>query len=190
MRRAARVWAVSLHLPVSSLLQILHPRPFVLLLVHLARIAMTPIIAVYGATGNQGGSVARSLLQNPSFRVRAITRNPSSEASRGLASLGAEVIQADGFHRDEMLAAFKGAWGAFININSDDKIWRTPGAPTEFDLGKILIDAAADASVTNLVFSSGPPCVKMTDGKVRMNAMESSSESRIALLFSLTGCGK
>lgn len=135
---------------------------------------MTKIIAIYGATGNQGGSVARSILQNPSFRVRAITRNSSSEVSRALASSGAEVIQADGFHRNDMLAAFGGAWGAFVNTNSDDKIWRTPGGPTEFDLGKVIVDAAADAGVKHLVLSSGPPCAEMTGGKVRMKAMDSS----------------
>ena len=134
---------------------------------------MTTTIAIIGATGNQGGSVARSLLQNPSFRVRAITRNPSSESSLTLASSGAVVVQADGFHPEGMRAAFQGAWGAFVNTNSDDKIWKTPDGPTEFDLGKKIIDAATDAGVKHLVFSSGPPCDEMTGGKVRMNAMES-----------------
>ena len=134
---------------------------------------MTPIIAIFGATGNQGGSVARSLLQNQSFQVRAITRNASSESSLALASSGAMIVQADGFHHEAMLAAFQGAWGAFVNTNSDDKIWRTPDGPTEFDLGQKIIDAAADAGVKHLVFSSGPPCDEMTGGKVRMNAMES-----------------
>lgn len=80
------------------------------------------IITVIGATGNQGGSVARSLLQNAEFKVRAITRNPNSEASQKLATLGAEVVRADGFNSDEILAAFQGSWGAFVNLNSDDKV--------------------------------------------------------------------
>ncbi|KAM4055763.1 nmrA-like family protein [Hirsutella rhossiliensis] len=133
---------------------------------------MTTTITVFGATGNQGGSVARSLLQNPSFRVRAITRNPNSEASRSLASSGAEIAQADGFNKDEVLAAFQGSWGAFVNLNSDDKIFKAPGGPTEFDLGKAIVDAAVQAGVKHLVFSSGPPCAEMTGGKVKMNAME------------------
>jgi uncharacterized protein YbjT (DUF2867 family) len=56
-----------------------------------------PIIAVVGATGAQGGSVARSLLADPSgrFAVRAITRNPKSDAAQQLARLGAEIVQAD-----------------------------------------------------------------------------------------------
>lgn len=134
---------------------------------------MPRIIAIVGATGNQGGSVARSLLQNPSFKVRAITRNSSSEASRALASSGAEVVQGNGFNSEEMLRAFNGAWGLFVNLNSDDKIWSSPDGPTEFDLGKTIVDAAAQAGVQHFVFSSGPPCSEMTEGKVRMKAMDS-----------------
>lgn len=134
---------------------------------------MPSIIAVVGATGNQGGSVARSLLQNPSFKVRAITRDISSKASQTLASSGAEVVHADGFNSEEMLCAFNGAWGVYVNLNSDDKIWSNPDAPTEFDLGRTIVDAAAQAGVQHLVFSSGPPCSEMTEGKVRMKAMDS-----------------
>ncbi|RJE23177.1 hypothetical protein PHISCL_04484 [Aspergillus sclerotialis] len=133
---------------------------------------MTPIIAIVGATGNQGGSVARSLLQNPSFRVRGITRNASSEASRALVLLGADVVEANGFNQEDMLRALQGAWGLYVNLNSDDEAWRNPDGPTEFDLGKSIVDAAVGASVKHLVFSSGPPCTEMTDGKVRMKAMD------------------
>jgi uncharacterized protein YbjT (DUF2867 family) len=81
-----------------------------------------PLITVFGATGNQGGSVARSLLQNPAFRVRALTRSPSSPASQILAALGAELCSADGFDSEAMVAAFQGSWGVFVNINSDDPV--------------------------------------------------------------------
>ncbi|KAJ5746497.1 hypothetical protein N7520_011679 [Penicillium odoratum] len=130
------------------------------------------LITVFGATGNQGSSVVRSLLQNPSFRVRAITRNPSSPTSQALAAAGAEIVKADGFRVEEIRAAFEGSWGAFININSDDKVFTNPNGPTEFDLGKTIVDAAADAGVKHFVFSSGPPCTEMTEGKVRMKAMD------------------
>jgi uncharacterized protein YbjT (DUF2867 family) len=79
-------------------------------------------ITIFGATGNQGGSVARSLLQNPTFEVRGITRDPYSEASKRLAAQGADVVQANGFEFDQILAAFQDSWGAFVNINSDDKV--------------------------------------------------------------------
>lgn len=82
----------------------------------------TPLITVFGATGNQGGSVVRSLLQNPAFRVRALTRNPSSDAAKKLADAGAEVVGANGFSSEDMGKAFHGSWGVFVNINSDDKV--------------------------------------------------------------------
>ncbi|KAJ5738140.1 hypothetical protein N7493_001295 [Penicillium malachiteum] len=131
-----------------------------------------PLITVYGATGNQGGSVARSLLRNPSFRVRGITRNVDSKASQLLKALGTEMVQGDGFDQGSMEAAFSGAWGAFVNMNSDDKIFTNPDGPTEFDMGKIVVDAAAKGGVETLVFSSGPPCTEMTKGKVSMKAMD------------------
>ncbi|KAG5301946.1 NmrA family protein [Histoplasma ohiense] len=134
--------------------------------------ASPKIVAVFGATGNQGGSVAKSLLGNKgSFQVRGITRNPESERSKALVDLGAEVVKADGFNPAEMVEAFRGAWGAFVNINSDDKIFTDPTAPTEFDLGKIIIDSAVEAGVQHIVFSSGPACTELTGGRVQMNAM-------------------
>ncbi|KAL2359700.1 hypothetical protein RJZ56_007445 [Blastomyces dermatitidis] len=135
--------------------------------------ASPEIIAVFGATGNQGGSVVRSLLGNKAnFQVRAITRNPESERSKALVDLGATVVRANGFNPAEMAQAFGGAWGAFVNINSDDKIFTDSTAPTEFDMGKTIIDGAIEAGVKHIVFSSGPPCTEMTGGKVRMKAMD------------------
>ena len=80
------------------------------------------IVTVFGATGNQGGSVVRSLLQNNEFQVRGVTRNPTSDNSKALAAQGVNVVKANGFDADEMEAAFKGSWGVFLNINSDDKV--------------------------------------------------------------------
>jgi uncharacterized protein YbjT (DUF2867 family) len=134
---------------------------------------MTHLIAVVGATGNQGGSVVRSLLQNPAFKVRAITRNPNSDASQALRLSGAEVVQANGFSLDEMSAAFAGVWGAFINLNSNNKAFLDPDGPTELDMGKTIIDAACLADVQHVIFSSGPPCTEMTSGKVSLKAMDS-----------------
>lgn len=134
---------------------------------------MNTVIAVIGATGNQGGAVARSLLQNTHFKVRVVTRNASSEAAKALASAGAEVVEASGFNHQEMVTALKGASALYVNINSDDKAWRDPNSPTEFDLGKAIVDAAVEAGVKNLVYSGGPPCTQMTGGKVSMKAMDS-----------------
>jgi Predicted nucleoside-diphosphate-sugar epimerases len=83
---------------------------------------MRKIFTVFGATGNQGGSVCRSLIQNPEFHVRAITRNPDSDASKQLSALGIEVIKADGWKAEDMVRAFQGSWGAFVNTSSYEPV--------------------------------------------------------------------
>ena len=54
-------------------------------------------IAVIGATGHQGGGLARAILAGDTgaFAVRAVTRHPGSERARQLAKRGAQVVQAD-----------------------------------------------------------------------------------------------
>jgi uncharacterized protein YbjT (DUF2867 family) len=73
------------------------------------------IIAVVGATGSQGGGLARAILADPDggFAVRAITRDASSEKARALADLGAEVVEADIDNEADLDAVFAGAYGAY-----------------------------------------------------------------------------
>lgn len=89
---------------------------------HIAMSNAPSLITVYGATGNQGGAVARSLLKSSSFRVRALTRTPASAASQALAEHGAEIHAANGLDLESVAAAFEGSWGVYVNINSDDKV--------------------------------------------------------------------
>ncbi len=73
------------------------------------------IIAVVGATGGQGGGLARAILRDPgsSFAVRALTRDTSSEKAKALARQGAEVVAADVDDPESLKKAFAGAYGAF-----------------------------------------------------------------------------
>lgn len=62
---------------------------------------MSRILAVFGATGTQGGSVIRSVLADPAlskqFKIRAITRDTSKPAAKALAAKGIEVVSVSGF---------------------------------------------------------------------------------------------
>ena len=69
------------------------------------------VITVLGATGTQGGGVARALLADGEFVVRAVTRNAVSPKARNLAELGAEASLTD---EGSLRAAFDGAYGAFL----------------------------------------------------------------------------
>ena len=77
------------------------------------------IIAIIGATGAQGGGLARAILSDPEtpFRVRAITRNPDSDKARELAEQGAEIVKADLDDLESLKRAFEGAYGAYCVTN-------------------------------------------------------------------------
>ena len=77
------------------------------------------IIAIVGATGAQGGGVARAILNDlkSEFKVRALTRNVNTDKAKALANSGAEVVQADLDDIESLKKAFEGAYGAFCITN-------------------------------------------------------------------------
>ena len=108
------------------------------------------IIAVTGATGQQGGAVARKLLAE-GWQVRALTRDLNKPAAQELKALGAELIAGDMDNRAELDAAFKGAYGVF----SVQNFWLpTVGFENEIKQGKAVADAAKAAGVQHFVYSS------------------------------------
>jgi uncharacterized protein YbjT (DUF2867 family) len=84
---------------------------------------MPRIIAVTGATGNQGGSVAKLLLKYPDeYRVRAITRDAYSSSAKALADAGADIVQADLTKPETLPATVEGCWGVFGVTNFYDTV--------------------------------------------------------------------
>src|SRR5690348_15111909 len=77
------------------------------------------IIAVFGATGTQGGGLVRAILadRHGPFAARAITRKPDSESALALARLGAEVVTGDADDALSLPAALAGAHGAYCVTN-------------------------------------------------------------------------
>lgn len=110
-----------------------------------------PLIAVVGATSKQGRSVATTLLESNQYRVRALTRNRDSAEARALADLGAEIVAAPlGYgHQKDLVAAFQNADGAYLMTPQLE-----PQDNAEFMLGKKLADAAVEAGVGHIVFST------------------------------------
>lgn len=114
---------------------------------------MANLIVVFGATGIQGGSVARYLLQDTrSFKVRAVTRHPNSEKAQKLAELGAEVVRADLDDPSTLPEALSGCHGVFGVTN----IWEHNSKAKEIEQGKALVDACKEAGVKHLIFSLQP----------------------------------
>jgi uncharacterized protein YbjT (DUF2867 family) len=105
-------------------------------------------ILVTGATGNQGGAVARRLLR-AGWKVRALTRSPDGDAAGRLAAEGAEIVQGDLDDAGSLSRAIDGAYGVF----SVQNYWEH-GHDAEVRQGKALADAAAAAGTRHVVYSS------------------------------------
>lgn len=120
-----------------------------------------PLIAIAGATSKQGRSVAATLLQSQRFRVRALTRKKDSTEALRLEERGAEIVAVPlelGRQKD-LVAAFKGADGAFLMTPPI-----APPETIEAPLGRQLADAAVEAGVGHIVFSTLENVEKITGG--------------------------
>ena len=107
------------------------------------------LILVSGATGQQGGAVARHLLRE-GVQVRALTRDSDQEAARALTDAGAEVVEGSFNDRASLDRALDGAYGAF----SVQNFWTAGGPDGEVRQGTAFADAANDAGVEHFVYSS------------------------------------
>lgn len=113
-------------------------------------------ILVTGATGQQGGAVARALLSR-GHRVKALTRKPDSEAARQLALAGAEIVAGDLADAASVVRAAKDVETMFLMGNSYEA-----GMQEETRQGIIAADAAKAAGVGHLIYSSVADANKKT----------------------------
>jgi uncharacterized protein YbjT (DUF2867 family) len=127
---------------------------------------MADTILVVGATGMQGGGVARHLLRRGTIKVRCLTRRPNSEAARLLLHQGAEVVQADLDDIASIRRAVHGCEGVFGVTDFWEAYFR------EYDQGVNLIDAAAETEVGHLVLSTLPSSRKISRGAIDLPHFE------------------
>lgn len=113
---------------------------------------MAKVIAVTGATGAQGGGLARAILADKGgeFSLRAITRDPNSDKAKALAAAGAEVVKADLDDPASLERAFQGAHGAYCVTN----FWEHFSAEKELEQGRALARAAKAAGVQHAIWST------------------------------------
>lgn len=105
-------------------------------------------VLVTGATGKQGGAVARQLLQR-GYRVNALTRKPDGDAARELVKLGATVVGGDLDDAKSLGDALAGAWGVWAVQNT----WEA-GVEKEEVQGKRLAQVARERGVEHYVYTS------------------------------------
>ncbi|SHF92994.1 NmrA/HSCARG family protein [Streptoalloteichus hindustanus] len=107
-------------------------------------------VLVTGATGGQGGAVARRLLDR-GWAVRALVRDLNKQEAKDLQALGAELVAGDLDDAESLRAAARGVHGVFgvlPNYLAD------PRPEVEVRQGKNVADAARAAGVAHLVYSS------------------------------------
>lgn len=127
--------------------------------------------------------MADIFLGKPGWKVKGLTRNPSSPTSQALSAKGVQIIKGDVNDVDSLKAAFRGVdviFGntvfsdAMVNSNSPDLDFMKPGQNTrelgydlELQQGKNVVDAAASVAPTldKFIWSSLSNATKWSNGK-------------------------
>ncbi|XP_049631847.1 nmrA-like family domain-containing protein 1 [Suncus etruscus] len=130
------------------------------------------IIVVFGATGAQGGSVARALLESKKFTVRALTRDVTRPKALALKDLGAEVVKGDLNDVASMESALKGAYGAFVVTN----FWDHNSKEKEVCQGKMVADAAKRLGLKHVVYSGLENVKQLSGGKLEVPHFDGKGE--------------
>jgi uncharacterized protein YbjT (DUF2867 family) len=116
--------------------------------------AAKKIIAVFGATGAQGGSVVKSILGDANMRdnwtVRGVTRDVSKPSAKSLEEMGSRMVAADLNDAATLNIALKDAYAVFAVTN----YWETASAEVEMKQGKAIADAAKEVGVQHFIWSS------------------------------------
>ena len=110
------------------------------------------LITVFGATGAQGGSLARAILQDPesAFSVRAVTRDRESAKAKELEQMGAEVVSADIDDPSSVRKALEDAYGAYFVTF----YWAHYSPEKEKAEAKAYAQAAKDAGLKHVIWST------------------------------------
>jgi len=129
---------------------------------------MSKLLVIFGATGQQGGSVLDFVLNDielsSKYTIRAIARDANSDTAKQISSKGVEVVSADPNNESTLRPALKGAsivfamtFPSFADVSNTESI--------EVRQGKAITDAAVAEKVEYLVYSTLPYVSKLSGGK-------------------------
>ncbi|RYP67745.1 hypothetical protein DL771_007078 [Monosporascus sp. 5C6A] len=126
---------------------------------------MAKILAVFGATGQQGGSVINYVLNDlelsSEYKIRAITRDVNSEKARQLKEK-VEVVQGDVLNRGSLETALTGAHTVFAMTTPS---FGPDALEVEYNSGKTIADVAVEKGVKYIIFSTLPSVREISGGK-------------------------
>lgn len=124
------------------------------------------IFTVFGATGNQGGSVIAQVLDSPVLRdyyqLRGITRDTNKPKSKSLEAKGVQMVAADLNQPDSVAAAIKGSAVVFGMTN----FWESKSSTVEKKQGFAMVDACVAAKVELFIWSSLYNATEISNGRI------------------------
>ena len=126
---------------------------------------MSKVLAVFGATGQQGGSVINYVRNDPElsqkYKIRAITRDVNSEKAKRLKEK-VEVVPGDVLDRASLETALTGAHTVFAMTTPS---FGPDGLEVEYNSGKTIADVAVENGAEYIIFSTLPPVKEISGGK-------------------------
>ncbi|KAK3291697.1 uncharacterized protein B0H64DRAFT_407763 [Chaetomium fimeti] len=138
---------------------------------------MSQLLVIFGATGQQGGSVANIVAASPElskrFRVRGVTRDPSKPAADMLRIKGIEVVQADLDDEQSIRTAVEGAHTVFGMTRT---IYDEEAKEREVRQGRALADAAVAAGAQHFIWSTQCHAETVSGGQYPVGSYDSKAE--------------
>ncbi|KAF8850429.1 NAD(P)-binding protein [Acephala macrosclerotiorum] len=126
---------------------------------------MPKILAIFGATGVQGGSLINYVLNDPElsqkYKIRAITRDVNSEKAKQLKEK-VEVVQGDVLNRSSLETALTGTHTIFAMTMPS---FGPDGTGVEYNSGKNIADVAVGKGARYIIWSTLPPVEEISGGK-------------------------
>ena len=140
---------------------------------------MSKILAVFGATGQQGSSVIDYVLQDPElsqqYKIRAITRDINSEKAKQLKEK-VEVVYGDVLKRASIETALTGVHTIFAMTTPTFDL--DGGLEVEYNSGKTIADVAVEKGAEYIIFSTLPPIKEISGGKYS-NAIHFDAKAKV-----------
>ncbi|XP_038045315.1 nmrA-like family domain-containing protein 1 [Patiria miniata] len=128
---------------------------------------MKTVVTVFGATGQQGGSVVRALLEQPDkFQVRAVTRNPTSPKSLDLEAAGCQLVQAELAQTESLIPILQGADCCFLVTLPPVEMVLEEAVKDEYQYGMNVANACMAVGLPHLIFTTLPNCEEISGAPV------------------------
>jgi uncharacterized protein YbjT (DUF2867 family) len=131
---------------------------------------MSKVLAIFGATGQQGGSIVDFVLNDPQlsqeYTIRAITRDPSSPSAQSLKTkkVNIQVVRGDVTDPSSLTTALKDAHTIFA-LTAPSFGGGPHSRAQEFATGKNIADAAVANGTSYIILSTLPNVTALSNNK-------------------------